>query len=232
MNVLNEKKQILNNWRAQKEESQFILGPSLNGYVDSISNNKSYGAFEIVIADRTKLYEECFLHIDRLLLELDKRFKPSKLQECFLVLFEPEYLINSKNEVMKSSYGRQELEYIRTKYVTLSGFNMNECRNEWENLKISLSEYVCVNQQQKSRRTFWKSFISWREVMDDSFHARYSNILILLSIYLISPLNSAECERGYSVANRIQTNGRSRIMIDTLDVLMNVRLLFPNDLRR
>ena len=232
MNVFNEKKKILNNWRSQKEESECVLGPSLNDYVDSTSNNKSYGAFEIVIGDCTKLYQECFLHIDRLLLELGKRFQPSKLQECFLVLFEPEYLINCKNEVMKSIYGRQELEYIRTKYMTLNGFDMNQCRNEWENFKIPLGEYISVNQQQKSRRIFWKSFISWRELIDDSFHVRYSNILILLSIYLISPLNSAECERGYSIANRIQTNGRSRIMIDTLDVLMNVRLLFPDDLRR
>ncbi|CAF2551925.1 unnamed protein product [Rotaria sp. Silwood2] len=231
MNVLNEKRQILNNWLSQKQESKCILGPTLNDYLDSTMNNNSYGAFKIVIGDRDKLYKECFTHIDRLLLELDKRLKPSKLQQCFLVLFEPDYLINNKDDVMKSNYGRQELEYICTKYRNLNGFNMNKCRHEWETLKISLSDFVSINEQQKSRRIFWKSFISWKEAINDSFHEQYKNILILLSIYLISPLNSAECERGYSIVNRIQTNGRSRIMIDTLDVIMNIRLLFPDDLR-
>ncbi|CAF3702345.1 unnamed protein product [Rotaria sp. Silwood1] len=62
---------------------------------------------------------------------------------------------------------------------------------------------------------------------------QYKNILIVLSIYLTLALNSAECEHGYSIANRIQTNGRSRLMIETLDPLMNVRmLLFPDDVRR
>ncbi|CAF1263511.1 unnamed protein product [Rotaria sp. Silwood1] len=62
---------------------------------------------------------------------------------------------------------------------------------------------------------------------------QYKNILIVLSIYLTLALNSAECEHGYSIANRIQINGRSRLMIETLDALMNVRmLLFPDDVRR
>ncbi|CAF1578572.1 unnamed protein product, partial [Didymodactylos carnosus] len=43
--------------------------------------------------------------------------------------------------------------------------------------------------------------------------------------------NSAECERGFSAANRIQTSGRSHLMISTLEVLMNVRLLLTDDLR-
>ncbi|CAF3874129.1 unnamed protein product [Rotaria sordida] len=41
----------------------------------------------------------------------------------------------------------------------------------------------------------------------------------------------AKYERCSSIANRIQTNGHSRIMIETLDVLMNVRSPFPDDLR-
>ncbi|CAF4322955.1 unnamed protein product [Rotaria sp. Silwood2] len=98
---------------------------------------------------------------------------------------------------MKSNYGRQELEYIRTKYRNLSGFNLDKCRNEWKTLKISLNDFVCINEQQKFRRIFWKSFISWKEAIDGSFHGQYKNILILLSIYLISPFNSAERERGY-----------------------------------
>ncbi|CAF2551965.1 unnamed protein product [Rotaria sp. Silwood2] len=136
----------------------------------------------------------CFISI---MIYINVRFEPSKLQRYFLVLFEPDDLINNKDEVMKSNYGRQELEYIRTKYRNLSGFNLDKCRNEWKTLKISLNDFVCINEQQKFRRIFWKSFISWKEAIDGSFHGQYKNILILLSIYLISPFNSAERERGY-----------------------------------
>ncbi|CAF3010155.1 unnamed protein product [Rotaria sp. Silwood2] len=96
-----------------------VLEPSWNDYLDSTMNNNSYGAFQIVVDDRDKL-----------------RFEPSKLQRYFLVLFEPDDLINNKDEVMKSNYGRQELQYIRTKYRNFSGFNLDKCRNEWETLKI------------------------------------------------------------------------------------------------
>ncbi|CAF0838331.1 unnamed protein product [Rotaria sordida] len=231
MNIFNEKKIILNNWLSQKKESQPVLGPSLTEYVNHMKKNNSYGAFSIAAIDRLKMYSECFTHISQLLLEIDQRFKPSKVQQSFVVLFEPDYLIQNKDQVSKSNYGRQELEYLLYKYKNLTGFNISQCRNEWEIIKISLSEFVSNNQQQNSRRKFWKSFIIWKEAIDDSFRERHKNLLILLSIYLISPINSCECERGYSVSNRIQTNGRSRIMINTLDVLMNVRLLFPHDLR-
>ena len=126
----------------------------------------------------------------------------------------------------------KNLIFFEKKYQHLDGFNMEQCRMEWEKIKVSLSEFVSNNQEKNSRRTFWKSFVLWKEALNNCFHEQYKNILILLSIYLISPLSSSECERGYSVANRIQTNGRSRIMTETLDVLMNVRLILPDDLRR
>ncbi|CAF4770529.1 unnamed protein product [Rotaria socialis] len=231
MNILNEKKPILNNWLSQKKETQPVLGPSLTEYVNHMKNNNSYGAFSITATDRLKMHNECFTHISQLLLEIDHRFKPSKVQQLFVTLFEPDYLIQNKDQVSKSNYGRQEIEYLLNKYKNLSDFNMSQCRSEWEIIKISLSEFVSNNQQQNSRRKFWKSFIIWKEATDDSFRGRFKNVLTLLSIYLISPINSCECERGYSVSNRIQTNARSRMMINTLDVLMNIRLLFPHDLR-
>ncbi|CAF4219455.1 unnamed protein product, partial [Rotaria magnacalcarata] len=55
--------------------------------------------------------------------------------------------------------------------------------------------------------------------------------LVLLSIYLLSASNTAECERGFSAANLVQTNGRSRLMVNTLGVLLNVRLLLTDDIR-
>jgi hypothetical protein len=148
MNLLDEKKKILMNWLTQKNELEPILGPSLNDYLNSITNNNSYGAFQIIVSDRSKLFTEVFLHIDRLLIEIDKRFKPSEAQERFIVLFEPEYLIKNANEIAKSSYGRQELDFLRIKYQHLNGFDKNQCMIEWEKFKISLSEFAFNNLEQ------------------------------------------------------------------------------------
>ncbi|CAF3318565.1 unnamed protein product [Rotaria socialis] len=172
-----------------------------------MKNSNSYSAFSITATDRLKMYNECFTHFSQLLLEIGQRFKPSKVQQSLVVLFEPDYLIQNKDQISKPNYGRQEIEYLLNKYKNLSDFNMFQCRSEWEIIKISL------------------------KATDDSFRGRFKNVLTLLSIYIISPINSYERERGYSVSNRIQTNGRSRMMINTLDVLMNIRLLFPHDLQ-
>ena len=126
----------------------------MTDYIHLTSNNKSYGTFQIVVGDRNKLPEECFTHINRLLFEINKRFKPSKLQECFLVLFESDCLVKNKDKIVKSYYEQEELNFIRKKYKNLNGFFMEKYRNEWESLKISLSEFVCVNQYQRFRRTF------------------------------------------------------------------------------
>jgi hypothetical protein len=56
--------------------------------------------------------------------------------------------------------------------------------------------------------------------------------MLLVKICLVSPINSAECERVFSASNRIQTNGRARFMVDTLNTLLTVRLLLPDDIRR
>ena len=65
----------------------------MTDYIHLNFNNNSYGAFQILVGDRNKLFEECFTHLHQLLFEINKRFKPSKLQECFLVLFEPDRLV-------------------------------------------------------------------------------------------------------------------------------------------
>ncbi|CAF4257995.1 unnamed protein product [Rotaria sp. Silwood2] len=75
-------------------------------------------------------------------------------------------------------------------------------------------------------------FIALKITTNSNFLSQHKNILLLLfNIYLISPTNSAECETGFSAANRIQATGRSRLKISTLDILMTIRMLLKDDLR-
>ena len=55
---------------------------------------------------------------------------------------------------------------------------------------------------------------------------------MLLPIYLLYASHSAEFKRGFFAANRVQSNGRNQLEIETLDVLLNVRLPLNDDIRR
>ena len=96
---------------SQRGKAEHIHGPLLNNYANSTAKNQAYGAFRIIATDRSQLISECFTHINRLLTEIDKRFKPSDVQQSF-VLFEPDYLIQKKTEVGRPSYGREELDFL------------------------------------------------------------------------------------------------------------------------
>ncbi|CAF3750395.1 unnamed protein product [Rotaria socialis] len=170
-------------------------------------------------------------HIQRLIIELDKRFSLSPLLENMSVLFDPAYLIEHKADIDSPNYGRAELDSIRNKYQDFPGIDTKAVGSEWEKLKPPLSEFMDRSSSKNLQETFWQQFLLLKQSVNSRFLEENTNLLALLSIYLIAPTNSTECDRGYSTANRIQTTGRSRVMISTLDVLMNVCLLLPDDLR-
>ena len=49
----------------------------------------SFGSFRVTIGDRKMLLNNCLEHIHHLIQALDKRFIPSRLQECLSVLYDP-----------------------------------------------------------------------------------------------------------------------------------------------
>ena len=53
------------------------------------------------------------------------------------------------------------------------------------------------------------------------------NLLQLASIALILPTSTAECERGFSVQNRIKTALRNRLTTSRLNVLMTIDIEGP-----
>ena len=193
MKMMKEKRKILENWA--NSQSAAAMGPALFDYI-RITSEGAYGSFKIVIGDRKKYFMDCMTHIHRLLQELDRRFSPSKVQESFAVLFNPEYLIMNKKSVGGLDYGRSELDFLRQKYKNFPSFDCNIVRNEWESFKQPLHDFldnVSINQ---FKNRFWKDFILLKTTTNSRFLSQYKNILLLLNVYLISPTNNAECERG------------------------------------
>ena len=79
---------------------------------------------------------------------------------------------------------------------SIPDFDINSVRNEWESLKTSLIDYIACMTADYSSKAFWKNFLLLKQSLDSQYHDQHKNILLLVYIYLISPTNSTECERG------------------------------------
>jgi hypothetical protein len=233
MDTVAAKKQILLSWVKKKPDGTCPWGPSLSEYLDLTEKESSFGAFNILSkTHRDELAKECFIHAEQLLKEIDCRFPPSKLHQHFSTLFDPVVLKENQHCLDQATYGHLELNYLRQKYEKFPDFNAANVHVEWESFKPLLINFISIQTDNTPPATFWRTFIQLKLVTHEQFAEKFKNILILLGIFLISPLNAAECERGYSAANRIQTKLRSRITIETLDCPLTVRLLLSDDIRR
>ncbi|XP_078666292.1 zinc finger protein 862-like [Branchiostoma floridae x Branchiostoma belcheri] len=114
---------------------------------------------------------------------------------------------------------------IRTIYqhfqhpVELKGVDLESCLREWSELKE-----VCRNQLSQARRApsfseFWMRFMRREEADSD-----YRNIFTLLRLSLVIPIHTAQCERSFSLMNRIKTDWRARLESNSLTSLMTISL--------
>ena len=105
-------------------------------------------------------------------------------------------MIQHKNDINSNEYGRLALDFLRKKYKTFIRFDYTAVRNEWDSLKPALSDFINTLSINYSMKDFWKNFVLLKMTTTNLFNDQHKNILILLNVYLISPTNSAECERG------------------------------------
>ncbi|CAM4903492.1 unnamed protein product [Rotaria socialis] len=231
MDKIADKKEMLVSW-TKESSGTYPWGPSLAEYINLTDTTDVFGAFKIRSKEsRDDLKKECCLHIERLLQEVEQRFPVSELHRCLSYLFDPIMIEENQYLLNDATFGRRELQYLRRKYEKLSDFDSNNVQTEWESFKSLIINFIVIKTSNDSPALFWKKFIALKSTTNQYFFEQYKNILMLLSIYLIFPLNSTECERGYSAANRIQTIARSRITNETLECLLTVRLLLTNDIR-
>ena len=199
MAMIEEKRKILSKWTFQ---SMSAMDDTLLKYLN-YTKNGSFGAFKITLGNRQKLMDECHEYIGRLVQELDKRFSPSVVNENLSVLFDPQHLIRHKQEIDSNQYGRSALTSVRNKYKDLKGFDFFAVIIEWQSLRPGLSDFTNCLRTGQSMASFWKDFILLKQSTNSLFNDEFKNILVLLGVYLISPTNSAEYERGVSHVIRL-----------------------------
>ena len=185
MKEIKQKKALISRWIFQTVPA---WGPVLADYIKQTEKQK-YGAYKINVFNRQHLAKECMAHIESLLIELDKRFAPSRLLESMSVLFASAYLIEHKKDIYLPNYGRSELDFIRNKYQNFPGFDTKTVQSEWEKLKPSMSDFLDRSSSNDLQETFWKQFLLLQQPVNSRFLEENSNLLVLLNIYLIAPTN-------------------------------------------
>ena len=135
-------------------------------------------------------------HINRLIDELQRRFPPSPIQGHLSILFDPQYLIEHKKEITSNTYGRSSLDFLRKRHQYFEGFDFTSVLNKWLSVKVSLIDYIKTVSHDYSPMEFWKNFLLLKQSVNSSYRHQHKKILLLMHIYLISPTNATECERG------------------------------------
>lgn len=72
-----------------------------------------------------------------------------------------------------------------------------------------------------------KPFVFWSILLKDPSIAWQTNTKKLINTILVLPVGSAEAERGFSIMNYIKSKRRARLLPETLDHIMRIRINGP-----
>lgn len=122
--------------------------------------------------------------------------------------FSQKYGLSELNKLLEH-YGKQKKGRDDTVFPPL--VDSDEARTEWKELKHVLLTFKGRDPTPPMSGVL--KILSTEEPYKDS----YPNLLLLLQIAVVQPLNTAACERGFSCQNDIKTRNRSRLTIGSLD---------------
>jgi hypothetical protein len=94
---------------------------------------------------------------------------------------------------------------------------------EWKHFKVDVVRGNIGIEKVKS-----DSFSEFWSFVSRHYRRRYPWLVMLLLIVRLLPIGSADCERMFSLMNRLKTDRRNRLTTEKLDVLMRVNRLAPS----
>ncbi|XP_077988181.1 zinc finger protein 862-like [Glandiceps talaboti] len=157
--------------------------------------------------------------IQNILDNLSERFprQSTELINAFAVLAMRPLSFLSKDEL--TEYGNQEIG------VLVNHFGEAKTRGD-DTVVDRIVDPACVMREWATAKELVLSQLYPRDKMAILWKLMYTyhrdqfpNLLKLAKIALILPIQTADCERGFSVQNKIKTNIRNRFEPDRLDVL-------------
>ncbi|XP_060556337.1 uncharacterized protein C17orf113-like [Ruditapes philippinarum] len=167
--------------------------------------------------------------ITALVNNIEKRFPDTDLLSSFGVLsMRPITLLSDvelktwgdeKIDILVNHFGEEKshkwkVDGVQHTKTSSPIIDPDATKNEWKQIKI------LVKAEMYPRDDLFKL---WHLI--NKFHGeQFPNLLILASLAIICPVNTAGCERGFSVQNQTLTALRNRLNPDTQDQIMRIRI--------
>ena len=117
-------------------------------------------------------------------------------------------------------YGYTEIQQLTRHFeapLKARNYEPEACLNEWAELKLQVQELLRMNP------TLWQRILN-----ESQTNPNLSNILALLRIILVIPVQTASLERGFSLMKRVKSDWRSCLQPKTLTQLMSIKLNGPS----
>jgi hypothetical protein len=116
-------------------------------------------------------------------------------------------------------YGEEELSRILYHFRSLFTDEISkQIEEQWLRLKLFVCERILLHE--RNFHTLWPRIATQEN--------RFANIMKLISLVSLLPMSTAACERGFSMMNRIKSDGRSRMGSTTLNSLMCISIDGPS----
>ncbi|XP_078614277.1 uncharacterized protein C17orf113-like [Branchiostoma floridae x Branchiostoma japonicum] len=162
---------------------------------------------------------------------LRDRFPETELISAFKI-FDPQKLPETENLLRNQNYGSAQLDTLLRKY----GMEDNDMPvNPAQPLKVNAAEarreWGLVRQLMFRLKRQDVTLVAidsmWEELEQTHGTELFPNILMLATIARLLPMHTADCERGFSVQNRLKTRLRNALSVNRLDILLNIVINAP-----
>ena len=124
-----------------------------------------------------------------------------------------------------AAFGYSEIQQLSSHFaypLQHQGYSPDSCIEEWPELKLRVREIL-------TKEPTMKYLPMWRRILNEyKENPALTNVLALLRIVLVIPVQTATLERGFSLMKRTKTDWRNRLSPKTLSQLMMIKLNGPD----
>ena len=158
--------------------------------------------------------------ITKVIEQIERRFPSNDLSVLSSLAILGMRGLSFVNKDKLSEHGCAEISMLCEAYGDdqSSFIDQSAVKMEWEVLKS-----LVIQQKYPTDNIY----MLWR-IIHDNHKDLVPNILKIAELALIAPLQTADCERGFSTQNDIKTNDRNRLSGDRLNKLMRIAMHSEN----
>ena len=183
------------------------FGPHYRKWNESLEDDLTVNGQQLVQAEEDVLLfnADVKAFAEAVIAALEERFPEDQLMYSASVI-DPSLIPSADDDIV--TYGITYLADFLSEIVD------QEKLEEWMRFKFIKFPATSL---QIAQRSLWDFYFQYRET--------FPHLWKLVQILLVLPLNTAACERGFSLMNIVKTDRRNRLSDELLDQLMVVSLL-------